>query len=161
MITNQTDDKVIQFTPEQTASLEEYQARLSNLLSEIVNHTKILKGTRSECDRAVRERAYQEELLAELTPKVEEKRKQLDSYNEEINKATSDLAKLKEEIRVKTERQAEQDGEFTKREERIKDFEKVLSNQKATLDKRDDEHIKAFDAFAAKVAKLKEVLSTF
>jgi len=65
MIT-QPENNPIKLTDEQTAQLEEFQLRLTTLTSEIANHTKILKGIKSECDRAVSEKSYQEELLNKL-----------------------------------------------------------------------------------------------
>lgn len=148
-------------TDEQAAQLEQYEIKLSNLLSEITNATKILKGTKIESDRAVKERAYQEELLAELTPKVEEKRKQLDGFNEEINKATSALSKLQEEIRIKSEEQIAKDYVFQSKSDELERQIAEYNTKTAQSNRREASLQKNEILFNQKVAKLKEVISTF
>lgn len=161
MVDNHLDNKNIVLTPEQTAGIEEYQVKLATLLSETVNATKILKGIKMETDRAVKEKAYQEEMLTDLTPKVVEKKSQIDGYNEEINKATSTLSKLLDEIKSKTAEQLEKDTLFKEREDKISAKELQLSNQGSAISKEKILLNNDKVDFNAKVAKLKEVISTF
>lgn len=161
MIDNKLDDKNIKLTAEQTAGLEEYQLRLSNLLSEIVNHTKILKVTQKDCDKAVKERAYQEELLTQIAPKVVEKQTQLDALNGEISNATTTLSKLQAEIGIKTAEQAKKDSEFENRENYVKSEEEKLQIHQQMVTKLTTEKEQAENIFNQKVAKLKEVIALF
>ena len=161
MTDNQLDTPNIKLTPEQNTQVEAYQVKLANLLSEINNATKILRGTKTECDRAIKEKAYQEELLAGLTPKVEEKKKQIDAYNEEINNASTSLSKLQEEIKVKTTKQAELDSEYEARESSLVADEDEVDRREVKLNEKENSLQTNKDAFDAKVAKLKEVISTF
>ena len=52
-------------TFDQLQAIDVAQKTLANLQSEITNATKILKGTKMECDRAIKAQAYHEGLLAD------------------------------------------------------------------------------------------------
>lgn len=119
--------KEIKLTPEQTSQIEEYHKKLANLLSEIVNHTKILKGTKSECDRAVKEREYQEELLKKIESEIPLKQAEKESIEKSIAIMTehiSDARKKDEKLRKEWEEKA---IELRERESKIKENEETLA----------------------------------
>jgi len=67
---NSDDTKTVILTKNQSDQIDMVKQRLSVLESEISNASKILKGIRSETDRAVKEKSYQEELLNNFTIKT-------------------------------------------------------------------------------------------
>lgn len=86
----------VKLTFEQMQQIDIVQKRLSVLESEITSATKILKGTKSECDRAVKEKLYQEELLANIKEVVEQFTVKKDNLVLEIISHTTEIDNLKE-----------------------------------------------------------------
>ena len=75
----ETPTENVKLTFEQLQQLDVVQKRLAVLESEMAIATKLLKGTRLEGDRALKEKIYQEELLATVKEKIEKAQKDLDS----------------------------------------------------------------------------------
>jgi chromosome segregation ATPase len=59
-------------TFDQLQQIDVTQKQLANLQGEITNAIKTLKGIKMEIERATAERKYQEQLFAELEPKIKE-----------------------------------------------------------------------------------------
>jgi len=135
------NEKEIKFTAEHKAELEMYETKLANLLSEIVNHTKILKGTKSECDRAVKERAYQEELLTKMQgeiPLLEKEKVSLEAsivtMNGYVEEAKIESAKIKEEQDKKQSELAEREVSIKEQEVRLLENQNIYNGVKLELD---------------------------
>lgn len=160
MIDNNTDTKDIKLTPEQTAQIEAYQVKLSNLLSEIVNHTKILKGTKSECDRAVKERAYQEELLKRIESEIPIKQAEKDSLEKSIAVMEEQIATARaEDIKLKAEWE-EKNTELRERESNVKESEEILAKAREVFKEEAEEQRKDREKLDNAKVAFKEALKT-
>ena len=94
--------KNVRLKLENIQQLAEVESRLSVIQSEINNHQKILRGIKMECDRFLKEKLYQEELLENLKKDVEKlefKKQEIEKYNsdslknlDQENKKTKDLS---------------------------------------------------------------------
>ena len=156
---NQTSNATLTF--DQLQAIDVAQKRLSNLESEIVNAAKVLKGTKMECDRAVKEKTYQEELLGTLTIQTVEAKKQLDETKTSLLDVSYKLDDLNKELKTKTTEQTKKDTELTTREDKISSQEIKLNEDRIELDKRINVLLVDSDRFNSKVAKLKEVIASF
>lgn len=155
------DEKEIKFTPEHKAELEVYETKLANLLSEIVNHTKILKGTKSECDRAVKERAYQEELLTKIhgeIPLLEKEKASLEAsivtMKEYVEEAKIESARIKEEQDKKQSELAEREVSIKEQEVRLIENQNIFNAERLDLDAKKEK----LDKFTK---SLSEVIKTW
>ncbi len=159
MIEQETKNVELTFT--QSQAIEETKNRLAVLESEIVNATKVLKGTKMEIDRATKENAYQNELLITVTGQLETTKSDLAEAQEELTNTKNENLKVNNETSERLKKAEVKETELKNKEESIAKTTIILENQKTSLDKRDDAHIKIFDEFTSKVSKLKELISTF
>lgn len=159
MITQETDN--VKLTFDQLQAIDTAQKRLAVIESEITNAQKVLKGTKMESDRAVKELAYHEELLADLTAKTEAKNKELIDVKENLNTASEKCDALNKEIKEKEAEQFKKTVELDEREATIAKKEKELSEKGSALGKQEIILNNDKATFNEKVAKLKEVISTF
>lgn len=81
----------VKLTFEQLQQIDEVSKQLINLQSEITTAQKILRGTRLEIDRAIKEKTYQEELLEELKSTVLSFETKKADLVEQINQAITIL----------------------------------------------------------------------
>ncbi len=154
-----TDNVKLNF--DQLQAIDTAQKRLAVIESEIAIANKTLKGTKLESDRAIKERAYQEELLVEATKQVDSKQAIATKLDEDILEKTSALNTLNVEI---NDKKASQEA----REMRIKNDEASVataSNNLLAKERVLAEKVRVYEAgaeeFNSKVAKLKEVISIF
>jgi DNA repair exonuclease SbcCD ATPase subunit len=155
------DTSTIKLTDEQTIQITEVKTRVMNLESEVSIATKNLKSIKGESERAIKDKAYQEELLANVKTQVEEEQKQLNYLISEIANSNTILTKLNTEINIKTETQAKKDKEFSERETTLIQREKEYADKSKKLDENNQIFKGQIDTHNSKVAKLKEVISTF
>lgn len=160
MIDN-TSTTNVQLTLEQLQQLDIVKKRLSNLESEIVNATKILNGTKMECDRAVKEKLYQKELLGNLTTKIEGMKVNIDNLDRGIKEKDVILSELNDEIKSKSTEYKDKVQELKDREEKIIQKEIQFSELGNKLGKQEILLNNEKADFNSKVAKLKEVISSF
>mgnify|MGYP001586162363 CR=1 FL=1 len=121
---------------ENIQQLAEVEGRLSNLQSEINIATKTLRGTKMECDRAVKEKAYQEELLENLKKDVEKLEQNKKEKGEELRVVVSNSDALNKKTKELTISNSNKDTELNKREK------EVLQGEKDLLKKVDDFDVK-------------------
>ncbi len=159
MTDNETNTPIL--TPEQLKAIEYSKTVLHNLEAEISIAQKTLKQTKSESERAIKDKAYQEGLLNEISPKVIEKTSQINALNEEINNASTVFSKLQAEIKTKTAEQVEKDSEFQAKSDGL---DKIIAeyNEKTTQSNKKEASLQKDNMiFNQKVAELKRVISTF
>ena len=156
---NSTANPTLTF--DQLQAIDVAQKTLANLQSEITNATKVLKGTKMECDRAVKNQAYNEELLAGLTTQVEAKKKELADLLANHTDTSSKLSALNSEIKTKTTEQTTKTAELNDRESLVKSAEEANISNNKMLSISLQKHLGDIKDFNSKVAKLKEVISQF
>ena len=156
---NTTSNPTLTF--DQLQAIDVAQKTLANLQSEITNATKVLRGTKLESDRAVKDKAYQEELLANAKTQVEEETKQLNYLTSEIAQSNVILGKLNDEINSKTDIQKKKDDDLQARESAVQNREIEVAKVESSLGTKVSAHAETSQTFNSKVAKLKEVISTF
>ena len=156
---NSTSNPTLTF--DQLQAIDVAQKTLANLQSEITNATKILKGTKMECDRAIKAQAYHEGLLADLTSQTDTKTLNSSKLDTEITEKTAMLNELLSQFKEHTDKMASENADHTAREVKISQKEKQLSEQGSAIGREKVlfENDKA--THNSKVAKLKEVISTF
>ncbi len=159
MINEPTSNPTLTF--DQLQAQDASQKILANLQSEINIATKVLKGTKLESDRAVKDKAYQEELLANVKIQVEEETKQANYLTSEIAQSNVILGKLNDEINTKTETQKKKDTALQDRETNLVKAENEYIVRNESLGNAIIEYKTTSETFNTKVAKLKEVISTF
>jgi predicted nucleic acid-binding Zn-ribbon protein len=129
MIITPTENTKLQ--PDQLTQLEEFQKRLSNLEIENVSAAKILKVSKSDLEKVVKERLYQEELLAKLEKQTEEKTKELEDLNGkcEVSKKTleSDSHQL-DEIKMA----------LTEQKSQLEEKERVLISREKDVEEKEN-----------------------
>lgn len=96
-MTTNSSDKNIALTYEQLGQIEEATTRLRNIENEIVIASRNLGIENKEVVKATKERMYQEELLAELTPRVADTKKELSDLQEIIAESKDSLNNLRKE----------------------------------------------------------------
>jgi chromosome segregation ATPase len=148
-------------TFDQLQAIDVAQKTLANLQSEINNATKVLKGTKMECDRAVKNQAYNEELLGNLTTQVETKTKELADLKESITEKTAMLNELLSQFKEHTDLMTKGKADHDDRETKITKREQELNSKDSQLVKIQFALESEKSDFNSKVAKLKEVISTF
>jgi chromosome segregation ATPase len=127
MIDNTSDS--VKLTFEQLQQIDATQKRLSNLESEIIIATKTLKGTKMECDRAVKEKLYQEELLVDLNGKIESTKNVLNELSLNVDKNNATLSETIKKIDTMNLRYLEKTDELNERERGIKMAENSLNKE--------------------------------
>lgn len=148
----------ITLSSEQSQAIEEVKNRLANIESEVSIATKNLRVIKADSEKAIKDKAYQEELLVSVSAQVVEKQSILDNLNSSINEASTKLSNLQSEINTKVELQAKMNKELKEREEKIEYQEKVLFTKGNLLDSYREELEQKNNDFNLKVTKLEEVL---
>lgn len=159
MINN--SETIIKFSDTEQAQLEEFKNRLSNLESEVSIATRNLRAIKSETERAIKDREYNQGLLNDVLLKLEDKSKALDTIDSAYNETSSKLSALNSEIEEKTKLYDAKDKELSEKEERNIIMQKSLDNENNRLQKKEEALNKIQELHEQKVAKLKEVISIF
>lgn len=159
MIDTPTTNPTLTFDQQQ--QIDTTQKRLIVIESEITNATKVLRGTKMECDRAVKDLVYQEERLSVITIQVESAKKNLEELNDSCTQTKEKLSALESDIFTKSSIQSTKEQELKDREDRIKTAETDISNERAVIYHMGTKLDKETKEFNEKVAKLREVIITF
>lgn len=93
-----TPEKSISLNDMQSAQVEEAKNRLLILEGEITIATNNLKVIKADTVKSIKEKTYQEDLLVDLTSKVEQKLKDLGDIQSQNNEINEEFEKYKEEI---------------------------------------------------------------
>lgn len=158
---NQLDTPNPTFTSEQIGQLDEFQKRLFNLENETTIATSVLKTVKAESQRAAKDKAYQEELLAEIVKKISIARDSLNELEIKIGVKTTELNNLVEQIREQYVSHETKSNELKEREEKIIKEEKVLVLKEKKITESNQHLSSHIETHNQKVAKLKEVIATF
>jgi len=159
MLNQETENVKLDF--EQLQKIDVVQKRLANLESEINIASKNLTALKKDTDRIYKEKTYQEELLADLTSKTDDKKLQSSKLDESITEHTAMLNKIIEEYKEHKEKITTEKIESSNREEMISKKEAELDEKSKELNEKLVEYTNNVSVFFSKVAKLKEVISTF
>ena len=117
----------VKLTFEQLQKIDVVNKQLANLQSEIANAQKILKGTKLECDRAVKEKLYQEELSVGLVEQVKTLTAQKDGLVQEVTDFTTALNTLKEKTNEINKQNYEREAELIARMKDLKSKEDAFN----------------------------------
>lgn len=153
------EENNVKLTDEQLKAIEMVQHRLTVLQNEVTSATKVLNSIKNDSVVAVRDLAYQNDLLATVTAQVKEAKDKLNVLNETNANLTESNSKLGIEIASKNAELSTKEAGLADKENTILEKENGLSNKKAWLDKSVREFTEEKEEFNAKVAKLKEVIS--
>lgn len=148
----------VKLTFEQEQQIEATKEILRNLESEITIAQKALKGVKLECDRAVKEKAYLEEINSNLANDIEiikSVKSELDiSYNT-LN--TSYIEKTKE-LEAKVKINQEKETFLMDKENALNIKESEIKDQEIKINKKIEDLNIASDIHKNKVNKLKEAI---
>jgi len=151
----------IKLTDKHLAQIEEGENRLSNLESLITIANRNLKVVKLELERTTKDILLQTEKLTALTLQVETKSKELNSITASYSETLAKLSTLNSEIENKTAQYSLKSIQLDDRETKIAQKEKQLSEQGEKLGRETILFNNDKATHNAKVAKLKEVISTF
>jgi chromosome segregation ATPase len=153
-----TPESNVVFTDDQKKQLEVFETRLSNTQSEVRVAAKALSAINNDTVVAIKEREYQDDLLASITAQIDVARKTFDEVNEQIPVARETLSSLQRDIaekdgamNVKQMELKDREDAVTKREKDVSTKIEMLRNQKDYLDNA------KYD-FEIKVSKLRGVI---
>jgi len=160
MINNETTSNV-KLTLEQLQQIDTVETKLAELNTQIAVATKNLKVITNDSNRLAKERISAETLLADLTTQNETLKKSVDSSTETLNKTKTDISNLESELVDKKAVHDKRETDLNDREVKIAEKEKQLSQQGEKLGRETILLDNDKATHNAKVAKLKEVISTF
>jgi chromosome segregation ATPase len=159
MITAPTDN--IKLTDEHLAQIQEGENRLSNLESLITIANRNLKIAKLELERTTKDILLQTEKLATLAPQIETAETKYKDLTDQFNDGKKSLEKVNDEILSKTETHRTKEVELDNREAKSLAIQNSLNKESEELNNNKAEHETSVKDFNSKVAKLKEVISTF
>lgn len=160
-MTNNNESANVKLTLEQLQQIDVVEQKLAGLNTQVSVATKNLKVISNDTIRFAREIEAQKPVLETLTTQVEDKKKEVETLQANIVERTAMLNQLLSEYKEHTNLIAKEQSEHNERETEISSKEQQISKQGNALgierimlenDKND---------FNSKVAKLKEVISTF
>lgn len=160
MIDNQTQPNNPILTSEQIKAIEYSKSILLNLESEISIAQKTLKQTKSENEKAIKNKSYQEELLNEVFTKVSTATSKLVEIESQVLEKNAQLNNLLDHIREETVSHETKSNELQDREEKIVIREAQLDEKDRTLNMIALTLDKDTEIHNQKVIKLKEFTST-
>jgi chromosome segregation ATPase len=160
MINNETTSNV-KLTLEQLQQIDAVESKLAELNTQIAVANKNLKVITNDSNRLAKERIAAETLLADLTTQNETLKKSVDSSTETLNKTKTDISNLESELVAKKAVHDKRETDLNNRETIIASKEKQLSEQGEALGRETILFNNDKSIHNSKVAKLKEVISTF
>jgi chromosome segregation ATPase len=158
---NNNETSNVKLTLEQLQQVDAVQTQLANLNTQVAVANKNLKVITNDTNRFAKERLATETLLADLTTQTDTLKKQIDTLTKIHNDTQTANTVLESEMVAKKGVHDKRETDLNNREVKIAEKEKQLSEQGSAIgrDKVLFENDKA--THNAKVAKLKEVISTF
>ena len=160
MLNNETTSNV-KLTLEQLQQIDAVESKLAELNTQIAVKEKNLRVITNDTNRFAREIEAQKPVLEDLKTKVEEETKQLNYLTSEIAQSNTILGKLNDEINAKTETQNKKESEIKDRESIVQQREIEIAKVESSLGVKVSTHAEEVKIHNSKVAKLKEVISTF
>ncbi len=160
MINNETTSNT-KLTLEQLQQIDIVESKLAELNTQIAVKEKNLKVITNDTNRFAREIEAQKPVLEDLKTQVEDETKQLNYLASEISQSNTILTKLNDEINAKTEAQNKKESELKDREGAVQRKEIEITKVEDLLGVKVSTHAEESKTFNSKVAKLKEVISTF
>ena len=151
----------IKLTDEHLAQIQEGENRLSNIESLTTIANRNLKTAKLELERTTKDILLQTEKLTALTSQVDAKNKELESVTASHSETSVKLSTLNNEIETKTATHSAKETELANRESKVVSDEKKLAEHTNVVEQLTSERLAEENIFNAKVAKLKEVISTF
>ena len=158
---NNNETSNVKLTLEQLQQIDAVESKLAELNTQLAVATKNLKVITNDSNRLAKERIAAETLLADLTTQNETLKKSVDSLTETLNSTRTANTNLESEMVAKKSVHDKRETDLNNREVKIAEKEKQLSEQGSAIGREKVlfENDKA--THNAKVAKLKEVISTF
>lgn len=147
-------------TFEQLQAIDVAEKKLANLHREIDISTKDLRVLSLDINKAIKERAYQEDLMAGLAPQIEEKKTVIAKLDTEIDTKSVELKTLHAGADEITLANTTKDKELKDREEKVAVKEKEQAENTTRLKHISDSLGNQIDEHNAKVAKLRGVIDT-
>lgn len=138
-----------------------FKAMLLNLESEIAVANKNLRAIKSDTANAIKEKAYQEELLATTKTQVENLTVEHNKLKEIHLSTSSQLAEMNSEIATKKTIQEAKVMELKDREDKITALEKETHERHVNILNVRDDLNNDIRNYKEKIAKLKEVIALF
>ena len=142
-------EKNVELTFEQLQQIDVHKKILANLESEVLSAQKVLAGTKLECERAIKDLAYRNDLLSEIEPKIKSKRDELQELNRMVGEINAVKEKQEEEIRTANKIMSDKEQELRERDAK-------LSISEQEHNKKVEEHNKKSD----ELSKHKEMVET-
>lgn len=146
---------------DQLQAIDTAQKRLSVLESEVGIAQKILKGTKMEIDRAVKEKAYQEEILGTVSAQLNEKKSFASKLDEDILAKQAELHNILSEYKNHSDKMTAEKMEMKDAKDALLAQEKFLASKSLLVSSGSKDLEDNKSEFNEKVSKLKEVISTF
>ena len=132
-------EKNVELTFEQLQQIDVHKKILANLESEVLNAQKVLAGTKLECERAIKDLAYRNDLLAEIEPKIESKRDELQELNRMVGEINAVKEKQEEEIRTANKIMSDKEQELRERDAKLSISEQEHNKKVEEHNKKSDE----------------------
>lgn len=160
MINNETTSNV-KLTLEQLQQIDAVETKLAELNTQIAVANKNLRVITNDSNRLAKERISAETLLADLTTQNETLKKSVDSLTETHNKTQTDITNLESEMVAKKAVHDKRETDLNDWEAKSLAIQNSLNKESAELNNNKVLHENDKATFNSKVAKLKEVISTF
>ena len=132
----------IKLSLEQLQQIDIVQKRLSVLESEITNANKVLKGTKMEIDRVVKEKAYQEELLAKLLENTKKAKIEYEELLSNVKISKKILLDNQEKSRVISSSIDNKSQDISKREKQLIVNEKSHDKNVSDFNQKNEKFLK-------------------
>jgi chromosome segregation ATPase len=160
MINNETTSNV-KLTLEQLQQIDAVETKLAELNTQIAVANKNLRVITNDSNRLAKERISAEALLADLTTQNETLKKSVDSLTETHNKTKTEITNLESEMVAKKAVHDKRETDLNDWEAKSLAIQNSLNKESAELNNNKVLHENDKVIFNSKVAKLKEVISTF
>ena len=151
----------IKLTDEHLASIQEGENRLSNIDSLLSIANRNLKIAKLDLERTTKDILLGQEQLTALTSQIEVAKTKYQDLSDMYDDGKRSLEVVKNESLEISARHSDKGVELADRESVIVQKEQELAKQTTALNSSVDNHESNKSNFNAKVAKLKEVISTF
>ena len=153
MITN--EDSNVQLTPEQLQAIDVAQQRLYNLQNETTVATRTLSALKNDSVVALKDKDYQEKLLADVVSKVTAVQIQLNTLEISANSSREILNSLTQEIAKKSDILAVMEADFKKRDDDLAQKERELTDRETQVSAKEADLSSMESLLSDKHAKIK------
>ena len=158
---NNNETSNVKLTLEQLQQIDAVESKLAELNTQLAVATKNLKVITNDSNRLAKERISAETLLADLTTQNETLKKNVDTLTETLNSTRTANTNLESEMVAKKAVHDKRETDLNNREAVITNKEKEIASVESSLGDKVSKHAEEVKIHNSKVAKLKEVISTF